>query len=227
MIFLIRIFWIVVAILSIGYVVINYNNQLTEGNIANKQQSNNKKTYKDDEKIVYKDWQVEIIGNEYVVFKTHGEIVWGHEFGWYKQAGECEIDRMHLSISSQGKEHKMLNQFIGEPITFNVEFPQDQSIQKSQIRTSLDNVFEFTPGLTIAVFSNFIKDNNLDIHLDKFNKIKITVVDYYANFFDVPSDNYSLDGFIAAKLKAEEICKDIKVNPKEVLIASQTINRRI
>ena len=42
-----------------------------------------------------------------------------------------------------------------------------------------------------------------------FNTIRVEVTNPHKIYFDIPSDEYSLNGYVAAKLKAKELCEDI------------------
>jgi len=42
-----------------------------------------------------------------------------------------------------------------------------------------------------------------------FNTIKIEVTNPHKIYFDIPSDEFSLNGYVAAKLKAQELCEGI------------------
>ena len=49
---------------------------------------------------IYEDWEVDKYNNM-VRYSTHGSIVHGHRFGWIKKAGNCDIDILATSISTQ------------------------------------------------------------------------------------------------------------------------------
>ena len=42
---------------------------------------------------------------------------------------------------------------------------------------------------------------------EKLHSVEIAITSPYAKLFDIPKDSWSLDGYIAAKLKAKELCE--------------------
>ena len=69
-------------------------------------------------------------------------------------------------------------------------------------------VFDFAT-LKIAFFGNFIQGQMFDSLMAYFNTIKVEITNPHKIYFDIPSDEYSLNGYVAAKLKAKELCEEI------------------
>jgi len=165
------------------------------------------KNAKQKEIDIYEDWEVDKYDN-IVRYSTHGSIVHGHRFGWIKKAGNCDIDILATSISTQKNNKDRLYDFKGESINLRINFPQAKEEDLAIINTDLIGVFDFAT-LKIAFFGNFIQGQMFDSLMAFFNTIKIEVTNPHKIYFDIPSDEFSLNGYVAAKLKAKELCEDI------------------
>ena len=156
---------------------------------------------------IYEDWEVDKYNNM-VRYSTHGSIVHGHRFGWIKKAGNCDIDILATSISTQKNNKDRLNDLKGENINLRINFPQAEGEDPAIINTNLISIFGFA-NLKIAFLGNFIQGKVFDSLMAYFNTIRIEVTNPHKIYFDIPSDEYSLNGYVAAKLKAKELCEDI------------------
>ena len=156
---------------------------------------------------IYEDWEVDKYDN-IVRYSTHGSIVHGHRFGWIKKAGNCDIDILATIISTQKNNKDRLYDFKGESINLRINFPQAKEEDLGIINTDLISVFDFAT-LKIAFFGNFIQGQMFDSLMAFFNTIKIEVTNPHKIYFDIPSDEFSLNGYVAAKIKAKELCEDI------------------
>ena len=156
---------------------------------------------------IYEDWEVDRYNN-IVRYSTHGSIVHGHRFGWIKKAEDCDTDILATTISTKKINKERLYDFKGESIDLRINFPQAEGEDPAIINTDLIGVFDFAT-LKIAFFGNFIQGQMFDSLMAYFNTIKIEVTNPHKIYFDIPSDEFSLNGYVAAKLKAKELCEDI------------------
>ncbi|XOJ89802.1 hypothetical protein ABXT57_02695 [Methylophilaceae bacterium Uisw_097] len=156
---------------------------------------------------IYEDWEVDRYNN-IVRYSTHGSIVHGHRFGWIKKAGNCDTDILATTISTKKNNKERLYDFKGESIDLRINFPQAEGEDSAIINTDLIGVFDFAT-LKIAFFGNFIQGQMFDSLMAYFNTIKVEITNPHKIYFDIPSDEYSLNGYVAAKLKAKELCEDI------------------
>ena len=156
---------------------------------------------------IYEDWEVDTYNN-IVRYSTHGSIVHGHRFGWIKKAGNCDTDILATTISTKKINKERLYGFKGESINLRINFPQAEGEDPAIINTDLISVFDFAT-LKIAFFGNFIQGQMFDSLMAYFNTIKVEVTNPHKIYFDIPSDEYSLNGYVAAKLKAKELCEEI------------------
>ena len=156
---------------------------------------------------IYEDWEVDRYNN-IVRYSTHGSIVHGHRFGWIKKAGNCDTDILATTISTKKINKERLYGFKGESINLRINFPQAEGEDPAIINTDLIGVFDFAT-LKIAFFGNFIQGQMFDSLMAYFNTIKVEITNPHKIYFDIPSDEYSLNGYVAAKLKAKELCEEI------------------
>ena len=156
---------------------------------------------------IYEDWEVDTYNN-IVRYSTHGSIVHGHRFGWIKKAGNCDTDILATTISTKKINKERLYDFKGESIDLRINFPQAEGEDPAIINTDLIGVFDFAT-LKIAFFGNFIQGQMFDSLMAYFNTIKVEITNPHKIYFDIPSDEYSLNGYVAAKLKAKELCEEI------------------
>ena len=98
--------------------------------------------------------------------------------------------------------------FKGKNINLRINFPQADGEDPAIINTDLISIFGFA-NLKIAFLGNFIQGQMFDSLMAYFNTIRIEVTNPHKIYFDIPSDEYSLNGYVAAKLKAKELCEDI------------------
>ncbi|MDA7691575.1 hypothetical protein N8782_04240 [Methylophilaceae bacterium] len=156
---------------------------------------------------IYEDWEVDRYNN-IVRYSTHGSIVHGHRFGWIKKAGNCDTDILATTISTKKINKERLYDFKGESIDLRINFPQAEGEDPAIINTDLIDIFDFAT-LKIAFFGNFIQGQMFDSLMAYFNTIKVEITNPHKIYFDIPSDEYSLNGYVAAKLRAKELCEEI------------------
>lgn len=154
----------------------------------------------------YKDWSVGDLAEQgYLRTITHGTAVWGHEFGILKPKNNCDVDILWLTFSTYEKNVEDLK---GKNLTFNV------AVDNEKFTLDLDvvNIFKMTPIMSVALFTNFQMNENFIKLLKKSNNIEFTIFkpENLAKKFDMPSDTFSLNGFVANYTKLQESCKDIK-----------------
>ena len=171
---------------------LDMNSKMTQGD--NKQFEN-----------IYQDWEVDKFEN-IVRYSTHGRVVHGHRYGWIKKAGNCDLDILATTISTQQENKDRLYDFKGDRIDLRINFPQAKGEDPAIIKTDLITVFDLAT-LKIAFFGNFIQGQMFDSLMAYFNTIKIEVTNPHKIYFDIPSDEFSLNGYVAAKLKAQELCE--------------------
>ena len=159
----------------------------------------------------FKDWEITQF-KDMVIYKTNGMAVHGHKFGWVKKAGHCDEEFMYLTFSSMHKDKALLEKIIKRDIPIEVVFPQMEPQQPAQLEVFLVAVNDLTidnidTGMKVATFSGANNNQLFDAFLEHYNMIEIEIKGVYKSLFDIPLDSWSLDGYIASKAKAKEMCE--------------------
>ena len=157
----------------------------------------------------YKDWVVKISRDglpPMVRVVTQGKRIHGHEFGVIRQKGACDRDLLWLSMSStdhsvrelQGQKVYLVARAADREVPFGLEF----------LSASL-----LAPGSSLMLLALTNQEAGAEL-LEIFKQgteLEIEVVHPQAlvERLDVPIERFSLDGFIATRLKAEEYCKNL------------------
>ncbi|HAQ33597.1 MAG TPA: hypothetical protein DCP05_05805, partial [Rhodospirillaceae bacterium] len=149
----------------------------------------------------YKDWSVST-DSETVHYAANGNTVHGHKFRLIKQVGQCDRDLLLITWSTH---EKGLENFKGSNATFQFKIGNTWLQRESM----LGLVGNLTPYLTLANFG-LVADKKLISLLEKGHAIEAIIIapEELAGKFDIPEDSFSLDGFIAAKLKSREFCEE-------------------
>jgi hypothetical protein len=149
----------------------------------------------------YKEWKIESIDNLLKII-TNGKLgAEGHEFGIVKLKEKCDIDYLYLTFSSMYD----LSPYIGQDITFKITIDDVELIQKLPILSSI----KLMPTLNIVSFSNFVLNDYALSLFRKGRKIKVDILESNElyNKFDIKSEEFSLEGFIANYDRTSDICK--------------------
>ena len=154
----------------------------------------------------YKNWEVNQIG-DLILYRTHGNIVHGHSLGWIKRKGQCNYDNLYLTYSSSHEDKDILEKLKNNKIPLKLVFPEGDKFSLS-IEVPIVAVNDFG-SMKIITLTNVRQDILLNAYMEKLHLVEATILKPYANLFDIPKDSWSLDGYIAAKLKAKEMCEAI------------------
>jgi TPR repeat protein len=149
----------------------------------------------------YKDWSVST-DSETVLYSTNGNTIHGHKFRLIKQVGQCDRDLLLITWSTH---EKGLENFKGSNAIFQFQIGNTWLQRESLLRL----VGNLTPYLTLASFG-LVADEKLISLLEKGHALEATIIapEELAGKFDIPEDSFSLDGFIATKLKSREFCEE-------------------
>ena len=163
----------------------------------------------DPHEIKYKNWTVDFFIDDIIRYSTNGSNVNGHVFGWLIRPGACDVDVLYLAISTYKTNAISLNNKLnGKIFPLKISFPEITKIPETVIiKTDFLSAMDYTSTLTIANFSHFHMGRTLDLRMRELKKIKIEVDRPYSELFDITWDEYDLNGYIAAKEKAHEICE--------------------
>ena len=163
----------------------------------------------DSQEIKYKNWTVDFFIDDIIRYSTNGTNVNGHVFGWMIRPGACDVDVLYLAISTyEVKAASLIKNLNGKTVPLKVSFPEITQIPKTvRIKTNFISAMDYTPSLTVVSFSHFHMGRTLDLRMRELKKIKIEVAAPFSKLFDVKWDEYDLNGYVAARQKAHEICE--------------------
>lgn len=159
----------------------------------------------DSKNWTYKDWSINDLSEQgFLKATTHGTTVRGHEFGIIKPKNKCDTDILWLSFSTYEKNIEDLK---AKTLTFEVLVNNE----KFKLDLNVVNTFKMTPNMSIALFTNYQMNENFIKLLKKGNNIKFNIIkpNNLVEKFDIPTETFSLNGFIANYTKMVESCKDI------------------
>ena len=139
------------------------------------------------------------------MYRTNGNIVHGHSFGWIKRVGQCNYDNLYLTYSSVHKDKDILEQLKNNKVPLKLVFPESDS-SPIKMHPPIISVNDFG-SMKIITLSNIQQNNELNAYMEELHSVEIAITSPYAKLFDIPKDSWSLDGYIAAKLKAKELCE--------------------
>lgn len=148
---------------------------------------------------------------ERTFYFTHGTVVWGHEFGFFK-ASDCENDILWLTFSS--REEKVKN-FSGNDVTVSL------IVDGKDYRIRLPMFYAGIIGYThIMYFSNWVVGEQLMDALKKGRYVKVQILEpkELEALLDIKEDEFGLNGFTASRKEAGKTCKNniTKINSKSV-----------
>jgi len=147
-------------------------------------------------------WYVEERVGGRLFYFTHGTVVWGHEFGFYKNQDDCETDIMWLTFSSSNEKVK---DFIGKEVTvlFNID--------EKRFNVELDMLTAGTIGFThVMYFANWVAGEQLIDMLMNGSNVKVQIVEPKALevLLDIKEDEFNLEGFANGRKQAAKMCKN-------------------
>ena len=158
----------------------------------------------DKDDIIYKNWDVRKY-DDMIMYSTHGTNVHGHRFGWAKKSGHCDSNNLYLTISTTHEDKDILENFKNSRIALKFSYPEVEGVTYKTV-AEIIAVNDF--GSMKIVFLN-IQDENptFNLYAEKLRQIKVEIEPPFKSIFDIPEEIWNLDGLIASKLKAREMCK--------------------
>lgn len=152
----------------------------------------------------YKEWNTESY-DSLVSYSTHGTVAWGHEFGFIKKPSNCDNDILFLSWSTQDVEIK---KFINDEFTLRMSVGG----KSFDIQTSLTAAnSDLLNSSTLMAFTNFMAGQKFIELLSLGENITVGIIGpkNTLKHLDIKEDTFHLSGFIANRLKAQEMCHSL------------------
>ncbi len=156
--------------------------------------------------LVYKDWSVDKV-NDMIMYSSHGDLVWGHKFGWIKKQGHCDDDLLYLTFSTQHESKELLENLTDEHMQLTLSFPEIEGIS-NVIKPKIVSSNDFG-SMKIVTLSNINKDKIMDQYMQQLAKIDVAINAPFKHLFDIPHETWSLNGYVASQLKAKEMCESL------------------
>jgi uncharacterized protein len=162
-----------------------------------------------DEAWQHRDWSVKIRNDNIFKYMTHGSAVHGHEVALVKRPGDCSQDALWISWSTYEAGTVA---FEGTDVRFNL----DVDGTKFNLDVPLVSSTKVSPTLTILTFYRYPIDEKLITAFGKGNRINVSIGSpkELLDLIDIPSDSFSLNGFVANRLKAGELCERRRLKEK-------------
>ena len=162
-------------------------------------------SYAEERKInKYKDWEVSKLDN-LIIYRTNGNIVHGHSFGWIKRVGQCSHDNLYLTYSSSHQDKDILEKLKNNKVPLKLVFPDADDISLN-MKPPIISVNDLG-SMKIITLTNVRQDILLNTYMEDLHLLEMIIQKPYASLFDITKESWSLDGYIAAKLKARELCE--------------------
>lgn len=153
----------------------------------------------------YKDWKVTRYDNDKMVsYFSNGETMKRHQFGFYKYKGDCEKDTLLLGWSSSNSEVTVL-----EGTELSVLFRADRT--SFELLIPLVGVQQLSSDTNLMTLANIEAGDQFIELLKSSHNIDVEILYQYDFTSDlgIDIDSFSLNGFIAARLKAQEYCQQL------------------
>ena len=149
----------------------------------------------------YEGWSVEKRPNNKATYLTHGRVVWGHEFGFYKNPTDCKGDILWLSFSARDEKVKDFSRKI---VTVSLDI--DGEIFKVQLEMFYAGIIGFTQ---VMHFSNWLAGEQLMNALEKGHYVTVKILEPKGleALLDIKEDEFGLKGFADSRKAAELLCK--------------------
>lgn len=155
-----------------------------------------------------KEWDVRTT-SDIVRYTSHGNIIYGHEFGFIKKVGN-NADMLWISWSTS---EDGLEQFKGKNCTFLIDIDGELF----EVELCMVGVYELTTLTTVVFFTNGIASPKLIKALEEGEQVNIEIVGpkKILDYFDISSDSFRLEGYIEGRQKAKELIEKLKPRKKE------------
>ena len=143
-------------------------------------------------------------------YLTHGTVVAGHEFGFFKDPqGDCNDDTLWLSFSSSEEKVK---DFVGKEVVFLLD------VDGKNFRIKLPMLTANTLASTqVMMFTNISPEKQLMDSLMNGHNVKVRAVEpkEFEALMDIKEDQFGLAGFIASRKEAETACRSHPTDMEE------------
>jgi len=189
----------------------------SESNQQNPAQANYKHSNTSDSnegsEFQYQKWMVDAFDN-LVMYAAEGQGFSEHVFGWVKKAGSCDQDDLFITFSTNHESRDMLDQLVNQRLSMKVTFPEVEGVSYVMEPQLLST--KNADKTKYIILSRVPKDPVFDLYMHKLHALEIGFQKPYQHMFDMLYDTWSLEGYVAAKQKAKEMCEAMIDNSNQV-----------
>ena len=123
---------------------------------------------------------------------THGEIVWGHQFGFIRDIRFCDSDFLLVSFSSDISNGKM-KEFEGQDAYFKLKIDGEELDQELQFTLMFAGEMF---SLEVGYFGAIVESDSFIEQLKKSSRVELTIVkpNKLLKILDIKTDSFKTEG---------------------------------
>ena len=123
---------------------------------------------------------------------THGEIVWGHQFGFIRDVRFCDSDFLLVSFSSDISNGKMKD-FEGQDAYFKMKIDGEELDQELQFTLMFAGEMF---SLEIGYFGAIVESDSFIDQLKRSSRVELTITKpkQLLNILDITTDTFKTKG---------------------------------
>ena len=123
---------------------------------------------------------------------THGEIVWGHQFGFMKNLRFCDSDILLVSWSSGISDGEM-KKLEGEDVYFKIKIDDEELDEELQFTLMFSGEMFL---LEVGYFGAIIKSESFTEKLKQSSRVELTVTEpkKLLEILDITTDSFKTQG---------------------------------
>jgi hypothetical protein len=172
--------------------------------------------FAEDKIFVYKDWTVNNLGWG-VQYSTNGAKNHDHEFGFIIMNSSCEQDLFSISWSASYTTSGVIEEAVrnGGTVSLNVDdktYSLKMSSGFSYPIVDRNGTFSFIfkgAAASDELIALLKKGKEISVSIDSPSVLLNILDNTLYTLFNSPSDTFSLEGYVATRLKSQEFCSEI------------------
>ncbi len=148
-------------------------------------------------------WRISKVGDA-IKYTTHGTTVYGHELGFIKRKGSCDLDNLWISWSTTIDGVEALK---GITSGFNI-VTGDQS---GRVALELVLARKAFINSSVLYFTNMIAGEILLREISREGVVKISVISpgELVEMLDIREDKFDVSGFVEVRGEVERMCEGL------------------
>ena len=149
-------------------------------------------------------WRISPAGNS-IKYTAHGTKVYGHELGFIKRKGSCELDNLWISWSTTADGVEAMQGVTGG---FNI-VTGDQS---GRVALELVLARKAFINSSVLYFTNMIAGEVLIREMRRERVVKVSVISpvELVEMLDIREDEFDVSGFVEVRKEVERMCERLE-----------------